>query len=72
MMKFWWISSFFWLIFFAATAIFIGVRDVDGAGVEQTPELRLIAFIVLGIAFLFVLLCQLVFLYLVRKTQKVH
>ena len=71
-MKFWWISSFFWFIFFVATAIFIGVRDVDGAGVEQTPELRLITFIVLGIAFLFVLLCQLVFLYLVRKRPKVH
>ena len=71
-MKFWWLSSIFWLIFFAATAIFIGVRDVDGAGVEQTPELRLLAFIVLGVAFLFVLICQLVFLYLVRKTQKVH
>ena len=71
-MKFWWLSSIFWSIFFAATAIFIGVRDVDGAGVEQTPELRLLAFIVLGVAFLFVLICQLVFLYLVRKTQKVH
>ena len=71
-MKFWWISSFFWFIFFVATAIFIGVRDVDGAGVEQTPELRLITFIVLGIAFLFVILCQLVFLYFVRKTRKVH
>jgi hypothetical protein len=71
-MKFWWISNFFWFILFAVTAIFIGIRDVDGAGVEQTPELRLLAFIVLGIAFLFVLVCQLVFLYLVRKTRKVH
>ena len=71
-MKFWWISSFFWFILFTVTAIFIGVRDVDGAGVEQTPELRILAFIVLGIAFLFVLLCQLVFLYLVRKRPKVN
>ena len=72
MMKFWWISSFFWLIFFAATAIFIGVREIDGSGTEQTPELRIVAFIVLGIAFTFVLLCQLVFLYFARKTQKIH
>ena len=71
-MKFWWISSFFWFILFTVTAIVIGVRDVDGAGVEQTPELRIIAFIVLGVAFLFVLLCQLVFLYFVRKTRGVH
>lgn len=71
-MKFWWISSFFWLIFFITTAIFIGLRDIDGSGVEQTTELRMASYIVLAIAFLFVLVCQLVFLYLVKKPRKVH
>ena len=56
---------------FGATAVFIAVREVDGAGAVQTPELRLIAFAVLGVAFVFVLLCQLVFLYFVRKSNSV-
>ena len=57
---------------FGATAIFIGVREVDGAGAEQPPLLRLVAFIVLGVAFVFVLLCQLVFLYFARKRKSVR
>ena len=62
MMKLWWVTSLLWLALFGATAVFIAVREVDGAGAVQTPELRLIAFAVLGVAFVFVLLCQLVFL----------
>ncbi|MGW6384595.1 DUF3923 family protein [Peribacillus butanolivorans] len=49
----------------------MGVRKVDGSGLEQTPELRLAAFIVLGVAFVFILLCQLVFLYFARKRKSV-
>ena len=69
MMKLWWATSLLWLVLFGAIATFIAVREVDAAGVEQTPELRLIAFAVLGVAFVFVLLCQLVFLYFVRKSK---
>ena len=69
MMKLWWATSLLWLVLFGAIATFIGVREVDAVGVEQTPELRLIAFSVLGVAFVFVLLCQLVFLYFVRKRK---
>ena len=69
MMKLWWATSLLWLALFGATAVFIAVREVDGAGAVQTPELRLIAFAVLGVAFVFVLLCQLVFLYFVRKSK---
>ena len=69
MMKLWWVTSLLWLALFGATAVFIAVREVDGAGAVQTPELRLIAFAVLGVAFVFVLLCQLVFLYFVRKSK---
>ena len=71
MMKLWWATSLLWLALFGATAIFIAVREVDGAGVVQTPELRLIAFAILGVAFVFVLLCQLVFLYFARKRKSV-
>ena len=71
MMKLWWATSLLWLALFGATAVFIAVREVDGAGAVQTPELRLIAFAVLGVAFVFVLLCQLVFLYFARKSKSV-
>ena len=71
MMKLWWATSLLWLALFGATAIFIAVREVDGAGAVQTPELRLIAFAILGVAFVFVLLCQLVFLYFARKRKSV-
>ena len=69
MMKLWWATSLLWLVLFGAIATFIAVREVDGAGAVQTPELRLIAFAVLGVAFVFVLLCQLVFLYFARKKK---
>ena len=69
MMKLWWATSLLWVALFGATAVFIAVRDVDGAGAVQTPELRLIAFAVLGVAFVFVLLCQLVFLYFAKKRK---
>lgn len=69
MMKLWYATSLLWLALFGATAVFIAVREVDGAGAVQTPELRLIAFAVLGVAFVFVLLCQLVFLYFARKRK---
>ena len=71
MMKLWWATSLLWLALFGAIATFIAVREADAAGVEQTPELRLIAFSVLGVAFVFVLLCQLVFLYFARKRKSV-
>jgi len=69
MMKLWWATSLLWLALFGAIATFIAVREVDGAGAVQTPELRLIAFAVLGVAFVFVLLCQLVFLYFAKKRK---
>ena len=69
MMKLWWATSLLWLALFGATAVFIAVREVDAAGAVQTPELRLIAFAVLGVAFVFVLLCQLVLLYFARKSK---
>ncbi|WP_234447871.1 DUF3923 family protein [Viridibacillus soli] len=68
-MKLWWITSLFWLVLFAATAIFIGVRKIDGSGLEQTSELRMVAFIVLGVVFTFILLFQLLFLYFAPKNK---
>jgi len=64
----WWAINIVWLIIFAVRAIFIGVREVDAAGVVQTPEIKLISFAILGIVFIVVVLFQLIFLFFVRKS----
>ncbi|MGE6261027.1 DUF3923 family protein [Heyndrickxia sporothermodurans] len=66
-MKMWWVINIVWLFIFAVLAIFIGVRKVDGAGVVQTPEIRMVTFVIFGIVFIIVVLIQLVFLYFARK-----
>ncbi len=63
----WWVINIVWLLIFAVGAIFIGVRNVDSAGVVQTPEIRMISFIILGILFVIVVLIQLILLYFFRK-----
>ncbi len=66
-MKLWWVGNVFWLVIFSVLAIIIGTRQVDGAGAIQTPEIRIITFIILGVAFVFVLIIQLIWFYFVRK-----
>ncbi len=66
-MKIWWLANIFWLISFAVVAIIVGTRNVDGAGIVQTPEIRIITFIILGVAFVFILLIQLIWFYFARK-----
>lgn len=64
----WWAINIVWLFIFAVGAIFIGVREVDAAGVVQTPEIKMISFAVLVIVFIVVVLFQLIFLFFVRKS----
>ncbi|MBP1970514.1 hypothetical protein J2Z83_002635 [Virgibacillus natechei] len=59
---FWWSANAFWIVIFAAGTAFVWLRDVDGAGVTQTPELKLVAFIVLLVAFIIPLIIQIVWL----------
>ncbi|MDF9759585.1 uncharacterized protein HemY [Peribacillus simplex] len=66
-MKLWWVANVFWLVIFSILAIVIGTRQVDGAGAVQTPEIRIITFIILGVAFVFILIIQLIWFYFVRK-----
>ncbi|MGG5738003.1 MULTISPECIES: DUF3923 family protein [Bacillus cereus group] len=67
----WWIGNIFWIIVFGIWAAIIWLRDVDGAGVTQTPELKLVAFIVLLIAFILPILIQVVWLIVnLRKGRK--
>jgi len=54
-------------VFVMGTAL-VWLRNVDGAGVTQTPELKLIAFIVLLIAFIFPFIIQVVWLIVNLKT----
>nr|WP_144928058.1 DUF3923 family protein [Paenibacillus bovis] len=58
----WWIATIFWFVLFVIGSIFVWVRDVDGAGVTQTPLLKLVAFIVLLMAFMIPLSIQVVWL----------
>lgn len=69
-MKLWWVANVFWLFIFSLLAIVIGTRHVDGAGVVQTPEIRLITFIILGVAFVFILIIQLIWFYFVSKRRR--
>ncbi|WP_397538927.1 DUF3923 family protein [Rummeliibacillus pycnus] len=66
-MKLWWGANVFWLVIFSLLAIIIGTRQVDGAGIVQTPEIRIITFIILGVVFMFILIVQLIWFYFVRK-----
>lgn len=66
-MKLWWGANVFWLVIFSLLAIIIGTRQEDGAWIVQTPEIRIITFIILGVMFMFILIVQLIWLYFVRK-----
>lgn len=59
---FWWISNIFWVVIFGASSAFVWLREVDGAGVTQTPVTKLVAIIVLLIAFIIPVIVQAVWL----------
>ncbi|EGQ3940679.1 DUF3923 domain-containing protein [Staphylococcus pseudintermedius] len=58
----WWVVNAFWLAIFLVGSIFIWTREVDAAGVNQTFDAKLAAFIVLLVAFLFPLMIQITWL----------
>ncbi|MDT3496484.1 DUF3923 family protein [Bacillus toyonensis] len=58
----WWIGNIFWIILFGVWAAIIWLRDVDGAGVTQTSEIKSISFIVLLIAFIIPIFIQVIWL----------
>ncbi|WP_425339532.1 DUF3923 family protein [Lentibacillus salicampi] len=43
----------FWMILFVVGTVFVWTREVDGSGAVQTPEIKLLSFIVLLFAFIF-------------------
>ncbi|MED4020495.1 DUF3923 family protein [Priestia aryabhattai] len=66
----WWIANIIWIILFVVGTAVVWTREVDGAGVTQTLELKLFAFIVLLIAFIFPLIIQVIWLIINLKTSK--
>ena len=58
----WWVVNLFWIVLFVIGSIFVWLREVDGAGAYQTPEAKLIAFIVLLFAFIFPFIIQTIWL----------
>lgn len=57
-----WIANIIWIILFAVGSAVVWIRTVDGAGVTQTIELKLVAFIVLLSAFIIPFLFQMVWM----------
>lgn len=66
----WWIANIIWIILFVVGTAVVWTREVDGADVTQTLELKLFAFIVLLIAFIFPLIIQVIWLIINLKTSK--
>lgn len=66
---FWWVSNIIWIIFFAVGTAVVWTREVDGAGVTQTYELKFMAFIVLLIAFILPIIIQVVWLIVNLRTS---
>ncbi len=68
----WWLANLFWIVLFIAGTIVVFTREVDGAGVTQTPELKWISFIVLLVAFGIPLIIQIVWLSVNLRKENQH
>ncbi|CAJ1187725.1 DUF3923 family protein [Companilactobacillus nantensis] len=66
-MKVWHGLNIFWLIMFLIGAVFIMVRNVDGAGAVQTPQVKLVSLAVLFGFYLFIWVCQFITLYFIKS-----
>ncbi|GAQ17602.1 membrane protein [Oceanobacillus picturae] len=66
----WWIANGIWIALFAIGTFIVWTREVDGAGVTQTPELKLVAFIVLLIAFIIPLTIQIIWMIINLKKDR--
>ena len=59
------------IIVFGGLATFIYMREVDAAGVVQTPELKWFSLALLGVLFIFIAIFQLIFLFIINKRASV-
>ena len=65
--KLWWTLTVFWIVVFSSLAVLIYSREVDAAGVVQTPELKWFSLALLGGLFIFICIGHLIFLLLIKK-----
>jgi len=68
--KLWWIANVFWVVVFSILSIIIATRQIDGSGAVQTPEIRIITFIILAVPFVFILIVQLIWFYFIHKRTR--
>lgn len=66
-MKVWHWLNIIWLVLFIIGIVFVLVRKVDGAGAVQTLQVKMVSVMVLLGFYLFIWLCQLITLYLIKK-----
>lgn len=65
--KVWWAVNAFWLLLYIFTALFLYFRRVDAAGVVQNNPIKMVNIAVISVAFLIVIVFQLVILHFIRK-----
>lgn len=58
----WWIVSIIEVLSFISITLFLWNRSVDATGVTQTPELKWISIIIMGIVFLVPIIIQIAWL----------
>lgn len=63
-------GNIFWIIAFGILPAIIWLREVEGAGVTQTPEIKSISLIVLLIAFIIPIFIQVVWLIINLRMSK--
>ncbi|MCF6166812.1 DUF3923 family protein [Furfurilactobacillus rossiae] len=67
MKRLWWLVTIIWNFLFGCAVAVVMTRTVDGAGVTQTPALRIISLVILGIVVIFVCACQLIWWLIMRR-----
>lgn len=65
--KIWWTLTVCWIVVFGGLATFIYTREVDAAGVVQTPELKWFSLALLGGLFIVIAICHFIFLFIINK-----
>ncbi|UWF56766.1 DUF3923 family protein [Staphylococcus hyicus] len=67
----WWIVTAFWFILYLSVSAFLWLREVDGTGTVQTPELKLIAIGIWSAFFIIPCIIQIIwFIFNLIKSKK--
>lgn len=69
MKKTWMIVSIVEVFVFVSLSIFIFTRKVDGSGLVQTPEVKMITWYVLDVPFVLLVIVQVVWGIIIKKQR---